>query len=129
MGSAGYTSERETARAAPVDWERPYCFARGFSCRREAFGGILYHYAGVKPNPEMYFLRSPFLIALLELIRAHPRIPLGSLMHRVGTQAQLNAAQQHQTLNFLATLVEKGALTPAASPPAKKPCTAGASPA
>lgn len=90
----------------------PHCYrlARGFSFRREPFGGILYHYAGVRPDPDLYFVRSPFLMDLLEVLRDHPHVPLAQLVAGVCERFSLSARQQRAIDEFFGTLTRKGAL-------------------
>ena len=95
-----------------MDPSRPYRLHRGFRYRRESFGGILYHYEGVRPDPRVYFLDSPFLIDLLELVESHLETPLGGLTGAVRERFALSPAQFRAMEDFLATLAGRGALVP-----------------
>jgi putative mycofactocin binding protein MftB len=95
-------------------WEpgRRYGFARGFTYRREPFGGILYHYEGVQPDPRVTFLDHPFLIDLLETLAAQPQVPLDALVDQVAAHCALDAAERRRVETFFATLIARGALVP-----------------
>lgn len=89
-----------------------YGLARGFSFRREAFGGILYHYEGVQPDPRVSFVSSPFLIDLLDAVAAHEETPLDALVAGVAAHFGLGDDAVRRIETFLATLIERGALVP-----------------
>ena len=89
-----------------MDFSRSYAFARGFSFRREQFGGILYHFEGVRPDPRLYFVDSPFLIGLLELLEDGP---LDQLIREVTGHFGLNDGQVEAVREFLITLEQRGA--------------------
>ena len=89
-----------------MDFSRRYRFARGFSLRRESFGGIVYHYEGKRPDPRLYFIDSPFLIGLLELLE---QAPLDELISQVSAHFRLEQAQVAAIRKFLATLAARGA--------------------
>lgn len=94
------------------DPARVYGCARGFTYRREAFGGILYHYAGVQPDPQVTFVNHGFLIDLLEALQANPGVPLGELVAGVQAHCGLDAGQRARIESFFATLIQRGALVP-----------------
>lgn len=96
-----------------MHFEQPVCFARGFSYRREAFGGILYHYEGTAPDPRVTFVQSRFVIDLLDAVHANPRHSLRALIDGVTARLGLSAAQTEQVEAFFAALLERGALVPA----------------
>lgn len=89
-----------------MDFSKSYGFARGFSFRREQFGGILYHFEGVRPDPRLYFVDSPFLIGLLELLEDGP---LDQLIGEVTGHFGLNNGQVAAVREFLTKLEERGA--------------------
>lgn len=93
-----------------MDFSRCYRFARGFSFRREPFGGIIYHFEGVRPDPRLYFVDSPFLIGLLELLQEGP---LDQLIREVSGHFGLNSGQVAAIEEFLTTLNERGAFVAA----------------
>lgn len=92
-----------------MDFSRSYRLARGFSFRREPFGGILYHFEGDRPDPRLYFVDSPFLVGLLELIE---QAPLAELIGQVRDHFSLSPAQVGVVREFLTTLGERGAFVP-----------------
>lgn len=96
----------------PPDLARPYGFARGFSYRREAFGGILYHYEGVQPDPRVTFVDNGFLLDLLDALAAHPDTPPSELVEAVAGRFALDAAERERVQDFFATLIARGALVP-----------------
>ena len=82
-------------------------FARGVSFRRESFGGILYHYEGIKPDPKMVFVPSPFLCGLLERMEQGPlRDLIDASAHRFG----LEPMQVKQIEAFFSDLIQQGAI-------------------
>ena len=89
-----------------MDLSKTYGFARGFSFRRELFGGIVYHFEGIRPDPRLYFVDSPFLIGLLELLEEGP---LGTLIDEVSGHFNLDTGQVRAIHQFLTTLAERGA--------------------
>ncbi len=95
-----------------MDRGRSYRLGRGFAYRRERFGGILFHYEGVRPDPRVYFVPSPFLVDLLEAVERHPDAPLGSLIDAVAAHFGLDHAQVRSVEAFFTTLTERGALVP-----------------
>jgi putative mycofactocin binding protein MftB len=109
------------------DFTRAYAFHHGFAFRRERFGGILYHYEGVKPDPRVTFVDNPFLLALLERVDDQP---LETLIAGVCRHFALPPAEESIVRNFFALLIERGALVAredgcepcgAVSPPAASP--------
>jgi hypothetical protein len=103
------------AAAAPapaLQPERRYGPGRGFTWRREAFGGILYHYEGVQPDPRVSFVDNAFLIDLLDALAAHPQLALGALLDGVQARFALDAAERAHLEAFFATLIARGALVP-----------------
>lgn len=93
-----------------MDLSKTYRPARGFSFRRESFGGILYHYEGLRPDPRVYFVEAPFLVALLEVLRDNPATTLGELIGAVREQFSLSASQVEGVERFFSTLTSRGAL-------------------
>lgn len=93
-----------------MDLSKTYRPARGFSFRRESFGGILYHYEGLRPDPQVYFVEAPFLVELLEVLREHPETTLGDLFSAVREQFSLSAKQFEAVEQFFSTLTRRGAL-------------------
>ena len=93
-----------------MDLSKSYRPARGFSFRRESFGGILYHYEGLRPDPRVYFVEAPFLMALLEVLREHPETTLGDLIGGAREQFSLSARQFEEVEQFFSTLTRRGAL-------------------
>lgn len=93
-----------------MDYSRSYRFARGFSFRREAFGGIIYHFEGVRPDPRLYFVNSPFLMGLLELLEEGP---LDELIDQVTAHFGLDEGQVAVIEEFLSTLGSRGAFVAA----------------
>jgi putative mycofactocin binding protein MftB len=93
-----------------MDYSRSYRFARGFSFRREAFGGIIFHFEGVRPDPRLYFVDSPFLIGLLELLEEGP---LDELIRQVTAHFDLDKGQVAVMEGFLSTLGSRGAFVAA----------------
>jgi mycofactocin precursor len=89
------------------DFGQAYGFSRGFSFRREAFGGILYHYQGTKPDPRITFVDNVFLIDLLARIDDRP---LEDLIAGVGEHFGLTSAEDRVVRRFFATLIANGAL-------------------
>lgn len=89
-----------------MDFTRSYRFARGFSFRREPFGGIIYHFEGVRPDPRLYFVDSPFLIGLLELLEEGP---LDRLIGEVTRHFVLSEKQVATIEAFLTKLESRGA--------------------
>ncbi|MBI4083945.1 MAG: mycofactocin biosynthesis chaperone MftB [Candidatus Lambdaproteobacteria bacterium] len=90
-----------------MDWSRSYRLAPGCAMRREGFGGILYHYEGVRPDPRVYFLDSPFLVGLLELSAEGP---LDELIAQARAQFALTAQQEESVRTFFIALFQRGAL-------------------
>lgn len=90
-----------------MDLAKTYRFQRGFSFRREAFGGILYHYEGVKPDPRISFVNSPFLMDLLERVEG---APLQDLLAATAERFRLGEEELAAIHDFLATLYQRGAL-------------------
>jgi putative mycofactocin binding protein MftB len=91
---------------------RCYGFGRGFTWRREAFGGILYHYEGLRPDPRVSFVDNSFLIDLLDALAAHPAVPPAELLDAVQARFALDAPARARLEDFLATLIARGALVP-----------------
>lgn len=104
-------TDRPTQRPRPEPG-RAYAPARGFTYRREAFGGILYHYEGVQPDPRVTFVNHGFLIDLLDALTANPGTPLEALVAGVQAHCGLDAAGRERVESFFATLIERGALVP-----------------
>jgi putative mycofactocin binding protein MftB len=90
-----------------VDFSKAYGFPLGFSFRREAFGGILYHYEGVKPDPRVTFVDNPFLLDLLERVN---EAPLEALIAGVTRHFALAPGDEAAIRAFFTTLAERGAL-------------------
>jgi putative mycofactocin binding protein MftB len=90
-----------------MDFSKAYQFGRGFSFRRESFGGILYHYEGLRPDPRISFVDSPFLIALLERLDERP---LEALIAAVAERFGLAPPQVAAVRGFFDTLEQRGAL-------------------
>ena len=95
------------ALSTAPDFHRPYGFPRGFSFRREPFGGILYHYEGIKPDPRVTFVDNPFLLDLLERVDDRP---LEDLIAGVSAHFALPSEDEAAIRAFFATLIERGAL-------------------
>jgi putative mycofactocin binding protein MftB len=89
------------------DFRLAYGFPRGFSFRREPFGGILYHYEGIKPDPRVTFIDNRFLIDLLERVDDGP---LEDLIAAVTTHFSLPSAEEATIRTFFAALIKRGAL-------------------
>lgn len=89
-----------------MDFDRSYRLAKGFSFRRESFGGIIYHFEGNRPDPRLYFVDSPFLIGLLELIE---QAPPAELIRQVQARFSLGPSQVRAIREFLNTLASRGA--------------------
>ena len=100
------------AAASAIAPGRRYGFGHGFTFRREAFGGILYHYEGVQPDPRVTFVDNGFLIGLLETVRARPDLPLDALAQGVQTHFALGPAERARMDEFFSTLIARGALVP-----------------
>ena len=92
-----------------MDFSRSYRLARGFAFRREPFGGIIYHFEGDRPDPRLYFVNSPFLIGLLELVE---QAPLAEVINQVEAHFRLDGPQVQAIRDFLTTLGERGAFVP-----------------
>jgi putative mycofactocin binding protein MftB len=90
-----------------VDFSKAYGFPPGFSFRREAFGGILYHYEGVKPDPRVTFVDNPFLLDLLERVGEEP---LEHLIAGVASHFALPASDEAAIRAFFTALAGRGAL-------------------
>lgn len=90
-----------------MDLSKTYRFSRGFAFRRESFGGILFHFEGRRPDPKLYFVDSPFLIGLLELLEEGP---LEELIDQARLRFALTPAEVAIITGFLATLAGRGAL-------------------
>ena len=97
-----------------------YQLGYGFSFRKEEFGGMLYHYEGIQPDPRLYFVDSPFLVGLLETMEANPATPLGELMQAVSEAFALDGEEQASMRDFFATLGARGAIIPRATPTTKE---------
>ena len=93
-----------------MDLTKSYRPARGFSFRRPSFGGILYHYEGLRPSPRISFLAAPFLVALLAVLLSPPPPSLPSFFLPVREQFSLSARQAGEVEQFFATLTRRGAL-------------------
>jgi len=91
---------------------RRYRPGRGFTYRRESFGGILYHYEGVQPDPRVTFVDNAFLIDLLDAVTGHPDVPLDALAQGVQAHFGLDGAERRRMDAFFATLIARGALVP-----------------
>ena len=89
------------------DFSKAYGFTPGFSYRREPFGGILYHYEGVKPDPRVTFVDNVFLIDLLDRVGDEP---LEDLVTRIAGHFALDAKEIAAIRGFLADLIVRGAL-------------------
>ncbi len=89
-----------------MDLTRSYRLAPGFSFRREQFGGVIYHFEGARPDPRIYFVTSPFLIGLLELLE---QAPPAELILQVREKFGLGEAEVKVIRDFLTTLAERGA--------------------
>ncbi len=98
-------------------FSKAYGFHHGFSFRREAFGGILYQYEGVKPDPRVTFVDHPFLLDLLERVDEGP---LEELIAGVSRHFALPPADEAAIRGFFAILIERGALVERAQ--ACEPC-------
>jgi len=59
-----------------------YRFAPHVKVRREAFGGILYHY-DCSTRGELLFLKSPLIVELCMQIRDHPDADVRDLLRNV----------------------------------------------
>jgi len=92
-----------------MDFAKTYRFHMGFAFRREGFGGILYHYEGVKPDPRISFIDSPFLIDLLERVDCGP---LQDLIDAVAGRFNLQEPDVATIREFFTTLHTRGALVP-----------------
>jgi len=90
-----------------MDFSKAYGFHHGFSFRREPFGGILYHYEGVKPDPRVTFVDHPFLLDLLERVDDGP---LEALIAGVCEHFALPPADEAAIRSFFETLIARGAL-------------------
>jgi putative mycofactocin binding protein MftB len=90
-----------------MDFAKTYRFHTGFAFRREGFGGILYHYEGIKPDPRISFIDSPFLIDLLERV---DRGPLQELIDAVAGRFHLGEPEVAAIRDFFTTLHNRGAL-------------------
>ncbi|HEX7926863.1 MAG TPA: mycofactocin biosynthesis chaperone MftB [bacterium] len=90
-----------------MDFTQTYRFHPGFAFRREGFGGILYHYEGIKPDPRISFIDSPFLIDLLERVDCGP---LEALIDAVAGRFALAEADVATIREFFTTLHTRGAL-------------------
>ena len=90
-----------------ADFSKSYGFAPGFSYRRESFGGILYHYEGIKPDPRVTFVDNVFLIDLLDRIGEEP---LDMLVDRVSDHFALKPGDVEVIRGFFADLIVRGAL-------------------
>ena len=95
--------------SAEMDFSKTYRFARGFSFRKEAFGGIICHFEGDRPDPRLYFVNSPFLVGLLELLGEGP---LEILIEEVTRRFGLTAEEVGQVQQFFSTLASRGAFVP-----------------
>lgn len=84
-----------------------YRFPRGFAYRRESFGGILYFYQGDKPDPQVLFVDSPFLVDLLDWVE---KAALGEVMERVREHFDLSPGEVRRMESFFETLISRGAL-------------------
>ena len=89
-----------------MDMTRSYRLAPGFSFRRERFGGIIYHFEGTRPDPRLYFVDSPFLIGLLELLE---QAPPAELIRQVREKFKLADGEVKVIRDFLTNLAERGA--------------------
>ena len=105
-------AETAAGAAGAIVPGRCYGFGHGFTFRREAFGGILFHYEGVKPDPRVTFVDSAFLIDLLETVRDRPELPLAALADAVQAHFALDPAERARLDAFFTTLIERGALVP-----------------
>jgi len=92
-----------------MDWNRTYRCAPGFGFRKEAFGGILFHYEGRAPDPRLTFVESPFLIDLLGMVEL---APLEEMVSGARERFSLDPAQEATLRGFFSTLVERQALVP-----------------
>lgn len=106
---------------ASMDSFKAYAFHHGFAFRRESFGGILYHYEGVRPDPRVTFVDHPFLMDLLERVEHQP---LDAFIAEVCRHFSLPPAEEAVIRKFFATLIERGALVES-SPPAPAPVEVG----
>jgi putative mycofactocin binding protein MftB len=93
-----------------MDFSQSYRLARGFSFRREPFGGIIYHFEGIRPDPRLYIVKSPFLIGLLELMEEGP---VDELIREVSGRFELDQDQVAAIEGFLITLNSRGAFVTA----------------
>ena len=101
-----------TAADAIPSLERQHRFGHGFSYRREAFGGILYHYEGVQPDPRVTFVDNGFLLDLLDALAANPGSTPQALLDAVRERFALDAAECARLESFFLTLIQRGALVP-----------------
>jgi len=93
--------------------DRAYRPARGFTFRRESFGGILYHYEGTRPDPRVTFVDSPFVVDLLQMFSEHPDITPAGLIRQVAHRFQLTGTSLSALEEFFLSLIQRGALEPA----------------
>jgi putative mycofactocin binding protein MftB len=96
-----------------MDFSKAYGFHHGFAFRRESFGGILYHYEGVRPDPRVTFVDHPFLMDLLERVEDRP---LEAFIAEVCAHFSLPPAEEAVVRKFFATLIERGALVESSPP-------------
>lgn len=96
-----------SAPAKAVDLSLRYQAAMGFSWRKESFGGILYWYEGVAPDPQVSFVDSPFLVEVLDLLG---QAPLGEVLSQLQAHFSLPDAQMARVTSFVGSLIERGAL-------------------
>ena len=98
----------------PMNWHQTYRCAPGFRFRKEAFGGILFHYEGRAPDPRLTFVDSAFLMDLLEQVE---RATLEEMIAEAREAFALDAAQEAALRGFFRSLVERQALVPKCAVP------------
>ena len=90
-----------------MDFSAVYRLTPRASFRREAFGGIIYHYEGKKPDPRMYFVPSPFLMGLLEML---DRAPLREVIDQAALRFDMSRQDVSVVEQFFFQLASNGAI-------------------
>ena len=90
-----------------IDLAATYKLAQGAAFRREAFGGIIYHYQGDRPDPRMIFVPSSFLIGLLERLE---QAPLRELIDAARERFAMSEDQVRVVEEFFNKLHHQGAI-------------------
>lgn len=102
--SCSQPSERGSGSTPPR-----YQLAPHVKVRREAFGGILYHY-DCGTRGDLAFLKSALIVELCVQIREHPGADIGDLLHTVAGGKRITPEALERVLAHLQELERRAFL-------------------